>query len=120
VERFYQTVLDEFDWVAFRKKTYPSIGELQSDLDDWIKIYNQERPHQGRWCFAKAPSKTFLDAIPLAREKNERRLMDPTGTTDHAPDIEPSDQIPATTHKQWHLSGAYAAPEYALNLHSTV
>jgi hypothetical protein len=69
VERFHKTVLDEFYRVAFRKKIYPSIGELQRDLDDWIKTYNQERPHQGRWCFGKTPSQTFLDAIPLAREK---------------------------------------------------
>ena len=25
-----------------------SIGELQSDLDDWVKNYNDERPHEGR------------------------------------------------------------------------
>jgi hypothetical protein len=34
VERFHKTVLDEFYRVAFRKKIYGSIGELQSDLDD--------------------------------------------------------------------------------------
>src|SRR4029077_5840946 len=33
VERFHKTVLDEFYRVAFRKKIYGSIGELQSDLD---------------------------------------------------------------------------------------
>ena len=37
VERFHKTVLDEFYRVAFRKKIYGSIGELQSDLDDWVK-----------------------------------------------------------------------------------
>ncbi|MFZ3327527.1 MAG: hypothetical protein WA231_17315, partial [Methylocella sp.] len=31
--------------------------------------YNEERPHQGRWCFGKTPLQTFLDAIPIAREK---------------------------------------------------
>ena len=46
-----------------------SIGELQSDLDDWVKNYNEERPHQGRWCFGKTPMQTFLDATPLAKEK---------------------------------------------------
>ena len=55
--------------VAFRKKIYGSIGELQSDLDDWVKTYNEERPHQGRWCFGKTPMQTFLDATPLAKEK---------------------------------------------------
>jgi transposase InsO family protein len=68
-ERFHKTVLNEFYRVAFRKKLYASIGELQTDLDLWIKSYNEERPHQGRWCFGKTPMQTFLDAIPIAREK---------------------------------------------------
>ena len=69
VERFHKTVLDEFYRVAFRKKIYGLIGELQSDLDDWVKNYYEERPHQGRWCFGKTPMQTFLDATPLAKKK---------------------------------------------------
>ena len=69
VERLHKTMLNEFYRIAFRKKLYASIGELQDDLDLWIKSYNEERPHQGRWCFGKTPMQTFLDAIPLAREK---------------------------------------------------
>lgn len=61
--------LDEFYRVAFRKKIYGAIAELQADLDLWLKAYNEERPHQGRWCFGKTPMQTFLDAIPLAKEK---------------------------------------------------
>ena len=45
VERFHKTVLDEFYRVAFRKKIYGSIGELQSDLDDWVKNYNRASEH---------------------------------------------------------------------------
>jgi hypothetical protein len=33
VERFHKTALDEFYRVAFRKKIFGSIAELQSDLD---------------------------------------------------------------------------------------
>jgi transposase InsO family protein len=69
VERFHKTVLDEFYRVAFRKRIYGSIAELQADLDAWIRSYNEDRPHQGRWCFGKTPMQTFLDAVPLAREK---------------------------------------------------
>jgi transposase InsO family protein len=69
VERFHKTVLDEFYRVAFRKKIYGSIVELQTDLDAWIHSYNEDRPHQGRWCFGKTPAQTFLDAVPIAREK---------------------------------------------------
>ncbi len=55
--------------VAFRKKVYRSIDELQADLDAWIKEYNEARPHQGRWCFGKTPMQTFLDAMPMTKEK---------------------------------------------------
>ena len=69
VERFHKTVLDEFYRVAFRMKIYGSIAELQGDLDSWVQSYNEERSHQGRWCFGKTPMQTFLDATPLAKEK---------------------------------------------------
>ena len=68
-ERFHKTVLNEFYRVAFRKTLYRSIAELQADLDRWMKEYNELRSHQGRWCFGKTPMQTFLDALPLAREK---------------------------------------------------
>src|SRR6516225_7829635 len=61
--------LDEFYRVVFRKKIYRTIDELQTDLDAWIAEYNEQRPHQGRWCFGKTPMQTFLDALPLAKEK---------------------------------------------------
>ncbi len=69
VERFHRTVLNEFYRIAFRKKLYRSIDELQADLDAWLEAFNRERPHQGRWCFGKTPMQTFLDAKPIAKEK---------------------------------------------------
>ena len=69
VERFHKTILNEFYRVAFRKKLYQSIDELQDDLDEWMKSYNQVRPHQGRWCYGKTPMQTFSDTLPLAKEK---------------------------------------------------
>ena len=68
-ERFHKTVLNEFYRVAFRKKVYRSIDDLQADLDLWIREYNEQRSHQGRWCFGKTPMQTFLDAMPMAKEK---------------------------------------------------
>jgi transposase InsO family protein len=55
VERFHRTVLNEFYRVAFRRKIYLTIAELQSDLDHWLREYNEVRPHQGRWCYGKTP-----------------------------------------------------------------
>jgi transposase InsO family protein len=69
VERFQRTMLNEFYQVAFRKKIYRSVEELQEDADTWIRHYNEERPHSGRYCFGKTPMQTFLDSLPMAREK---------------------------------------------------
>lgn len=70
VERFHKTMLDEFYRVAFRKKLYERIDDLQADLDAWMAEYNEQRTHQGRFCFGKTPMQTFVDATPLAREKS--------------------------------------------------
>jgi hypothetical protein len=48
---------------------YRSLDELQADLDCWITEYNETRPHQGRWCFGKTPTQTFLNAMPMTKEK---------------------------------------------------
>jgi hypothetical protein len=66
-------VLDEFYRVAFRKKIFRTIDELQADLDAWLVEYNYRRPHQGRWCFGKTPMQTFLDTL-LWRRRNSWQL----------------------------------------------
>jgi transposase InsO family protein len=68
-ERFHKSILNEFYRVAFRKKIYTSLDELQVDLDAWLMEYNEARPHQGRECYGKTPMHTFLDSVPLAKEK---------------------------------------------------
>jgi len=55
VERFHNTMLDEFYRVAFRKKIYPTVDNLQADLNLWMPEFNEVRPHQGKWCFGKTP-----------------------------------------------------------------
>ena len=69
VERFHKTMLDEFYRIAFRKKIYAALDELQADLDAWLTEYNEVRTHQGRYCYGKTPMQTFLDAAPTARER---------------------------------------------------
>lgn len=68
-ERFHRTIQDEFYAIAFRKKVYNSIQELQNDLDQWIEHYNSERTHTGKYCFGKTPLQTFFDSLTLAKEK---------------------------------------------------
>jgi len=68
-ERFHQTVQNEFYAVAFRKKIYNSLDDLQKDLDAWVEDYNERRTHQGKFCFGKTPMETFQDTIHLAQAK---------------------------------------------------
>ena len=60
---------EEFYAVAFRRKLYDNLELLQADLDQWMEYYNNERPHSGRYCFGKTPMATFLESLPLAKEK---------------------------------------------------
>lgn len=68
-ERFPKTVLNECYRVTLRRKLYASVAELQTDLDQWMVDYNEQRSHQGRWCYGKTPMQTFIDRIDLAKEK---------------------------------------------------
>jgi len=73
-ERFHRTIQDEFYAIAFRKKIYNSIAELQSDLDIWMEEYNTQRPHTGKYCFGKTPMETFKDSSNLAKQKQLEQL----------------------------------------------
>lgn len=44
VERFQQTLKK---WLRKRRRLHATIAELQADLDEFVRIYNTERPHQG-------------------------------------------------------------------------
>ena len=68
-ERFHRTIQDEFYAVAFRKKVYESMEQLQQDLDGWMEQYNRERTHTGKYCYGRTPMHTFLESLPLAKEK---------------------------------------------------
>ena len=68
-ERFHRTMKEEFYDIAFRKKIYTSLEELQRDADEWVRKYNEVRPHSGKYCYGKTPMQTFLDAKHLAKDK---------------------------------------------------
>ncbi|MBU1922815.1 MAG: IS481 family transposase [Candidatus Omnitrophica bacterium] len=61
VERFNRTVLEEFFCVAFRKKWYHTLEELQKDLDTYLWHYNFQRPHLGYRLKGKRPIEVLLD-----------------------------------------------------------
>jgi len=68
-ERFHRTVKEEFYEIAFRKKIYRSLEELQTDLDQWLAYYNERRPHSGKQCEGRTPLQTFQESKSLAKQK---------------------------------------------------
>lgn len=76
-ERFHRTIQEEFYTIAFRKKLYASMEELQKDLDVWMEDYNNNnRTHTGKYCYGKTPMQTFLDSKQMAREKYLDKLVE--------------------------------------------
>jgi len=68
-ERFHRTIKEEFYDIAFRKKIYSTLDDLQADLDQWMAYYNAERPHSGKYCDGRTPNQTFSETKHLADEK---------------------------------------------------
>jgi transposase InsO family protein len=68
-ERFHKTILDEFYRVTFRRKLYTTLEELQADLDDWVRYYNNDRTHQGKVCCGRTPMQTMIDGKEAYNEK---------------------------------------------------
>jgi transposase InsO family protein len=68
-ERFHKTILQEFYQITFRKKLYTDLEMLQSDLDDWLDYYNNERTHQGKMCCGRTPIATLEDSKMIWKEK---------------------------------------------------
>ena len=69
-ERFHETVLQEFYQITFRKKIYSTLEDLQTDLDEWLLYYNNERTHQGKMCCGRTPLETLVDGKNLWQDKN--------------------------------------------------
>jgi Integrase core domain/Winged helix-turn helix len=92
-ERFHRTMLDEFYRVAFRKKIYHSLEELQVDADAWLRVYNEQRPHSGRYCYGKTPMQTFMDSKKLALDKQLDQNVNIVLTTRPQSEVEGADRL---------------------------
>jgi len=84
-ERFHRTMQDEFYSIAFRKKLYANLEQLQTDVDAWLAEYNDNRPHSGKYCFGKTPMQTFRDSKHLADEKQLDRFLVATSPDGFSP-----------------------------------
>jgi len=100
VERFHKTMKNEFYDIAFRKKLYRDIDELQQDVNAWLKEYNELRPHSGKYCYGKTPMQTFKESVSEAKDKQlQPDIVCGNGLTQtisgHAPSTEHQLEIPS-------------------------
>ena len=66
IERFHRTLLDEHLRVKGRTTWYESLDERQADLDEYLELYNSNRPHRGRKMNGGTPFTVFKAGIPKA------------------------------------------------------
>ena len=61
VERFHRTLLEEHFRVEGRRTWFDTVDEMQTALDTYLVVYNEQRPHQGRGMNGRTPAKAFLE-----------------------------------------------------------
>ncbi len=42
---------------------------MDRDLHLWLEEYNNQRTHSGKYCYGRTPMQTFLETLPLAKQK---------------------------------------------------
>lgn len=82
-ERFHKTMKSECYEIMFRRKLYTTLEEVQTDVNQWLEFYNQERPHSGKHCYGKTPAQTWQDSKALAQEKVLDNLFKPSDSMTH-------------------------------------
>lgn len=70
VERFQGTVLHLHYRTAFRYRFYTDAGDIDADLQAWLRFYNFERPHRGYRTKGRRPAEIFYaDRLDLLEMK---------------------------------------------------
>ncbi|CAN5583871.1 IS481 family transposase [soil metagenome] len=64
VERFQGTVLHLHYRVAFRYRYYTSAGDIDADLQAFLRFYDYERPHRGYRTKGRTPASIFFQHRP--------------------------------------------------------
>jgi hypothetical protein len=64
VERFQGTVLHLHYRTAFRYRFYTRVGDIDADLQAWLRFYNFERPHRGYRTRGRRPAEIFYADCP--------------------------------------------------------
>ena len=62
VERVQRTILEECWRPSFARSLVPKIGGLERDLASYLRFYNEERAHTGRYTRGRTPWQTLIGA----------------------------------------------------------
>jgi len=62
VERVQRTILEECWRPSFARSLVPRIGGLERDLASYLRFYNEERAHTGRYTKGRTPWQTLIGA----------------------------------------------------------
>lgn len=71
VERLQGTILHEHWRVAFRRRYFTTRHQLQHSLADFLRFYNDERPHHGYRTRGRTPSEIFWGAIGRTHSRED-------------------------------------------------
>jgi transposase InsO family protein len=69
----YSSLLDEHFRVEGRRTWFETIDEMQAVLDDFLVVYNQRRPHQGRGMNGRTPAVAFIEGLPKPQPQKEEK-----------------------------------------------
>jgi hypothetical protein len=73
IERFHRTLRLEFD----TQRTFATLARAQSELDEWVRSYNHDRPHQS--LDDDCPAERYLvePRVPAAAARSADRVAGP-------------------------------------------
>jgi transposase InsO family protein len=71
----------KFHRLALWERRFTDLDTLQADLDAFLIEYNERRLQPDRWCYGKTPMQTFLDGVPLVKEKPDAAGAEGTAPT---------------------------------------
>jgi hypothetical protein len=112
-ERLHRTMQNEFYSIAFRKKVYKTIEELQQDLDLWLNYYNEQRVHSGKHCDGRTPMQTWQEDLHLTKEKmlhTHHQNFIPLPMSDEAEVGNAGEQPARNSLTDWNGQGAPTSP----------
>jgi len=66
--RFHSQQKSAFYDKLLRTTSFNNLAELEEKLQEWVVEYNEETPHQERYCFGKTPISTLHDSLHLINE----------------------------------------------------